>query len=67
VTRHAHDVRVRLGGLTIWRIQCTRGKAVFTVLPHFALRDRSMSPNMARNALLATHGGPRHRRGVMLP
>jgi hypothetical protein len=35
LTRHSHDVRVRLGGLTIWRIQCTRCKAVFTVLPHF--------------------------------
>ena len=38
LTRHSHYVRVRLGGLTIWRIQCTRGKAVFTVLPHFILR-----------------------------
>ena len=28
LTRHAHYVRVRLGGLTIWRIQCTRCKAV---------------------------------------
>src|SRR5687767_7335991 len=24
VTRHSHYARVRLGGLTIWRIQCTR-------------------------------------------
>jgi hypothetical protein len=23
LTRHSHYVRVRLGGLTIWRIQCT--------------------------------------------
>jgi len=38
LTRHSHYVRVRLGGLTIWRIQCTRCKAVFTVLPHFVLR-----------------------------
>src|SRR2546425_12002648 len=37
LTRHAHYVRVRLGGLTIWRIQCTRCKAVFTVLPHFEI------------------------------
>src|SRR5499426_2126092 len=57
LTRHSHDVRVRLGGLTIWRIQCTRCKAVFTVLPHFVLRYRSMHPDIARNALLATHGG----------
>jgi hypothetical protein len=57
LTRHSHDVRIRLGGMTIWRIPCTRGKAVFTVLPHFVLRDRSMRPAMARNALLATPGG----------
>jgi hypothetical protein len=23
LTRHSHYARVRLGGLTIWRIQCT--------------------------------------------
>jgi hypothetical protein len=57
LTRHSHDVRVRLGGLTIWRIQCTRCQAVFTVLPHFVLRYRSMRPDIARDALLATHGG----------
>jgi hypothetical protein len=57
LTRHSHDVRVRLGGLTIWRIQCTTCKAVFTVLPHFVLRYRSIRPEAARNALLATHGG----------
>jgi hypothetical protein len=28
LTRHSHYVRVRLGGLTIWRVQCTRCKAV---------------------------------------
>jgi hypothetical protein len=57
LTRHSHYVRVRLGGLTIWRIQCTTCKAVFTVLPHFVLRYRAMRPEVARNALLATHGG----------
>jgi hypothetical protein len=57
LTRHSHYIRVRLGGLTIWRIQCTRCKAVFTVLPHFVLRYRSMRPDIARNALLATYGG----------
>jgi hypothetical protein len=57
LTRHSHYVRVRLGDLTIWRIQCTMCKAVFTVLPHFVLRYRSMRPDIARNALLATHGG----------
>ena len=57
LTRHSHYVRVRLGGITIWRIQCTRCRAVFTVLPHFILRYRPMRPEVARDALLATHGG----------
>src|SRR5919108_246539 len=57
LTRHSHYVRVRLGGLTIWRLQCTTCHAVFTVLPHFVLRYRSMRPEVARDALLATHGG----------
>ena len=57
LTRHSHYVRVRLGGLTLWRIQCTRCKAVFTVLPHFVLRYRQMRPEVTRDALLATHGG----------
>jgi len=30
---------------------------VFTVLPHFVLRYRSIRPEVARDALLATHGG----------
>ena len=57
LTRHAHYMRVRLGGLTIWRLQCTMCRAVFTVLPHFVLRYRQMRPEVARDALLATHGG----------
>jgi hypothetical protein len=57
LTRHSHYVRVRLGGLTIWRVQCTTCRAVFTVLPHFVLRYRQMRPDVARDALLATHGG----------
>src|SRR5438874_3279059 len=57
LTRHSHYVRVRLGDLTIWRIQCTTWRAVFTVLPHFVLRYRPMRPEVARDALLATHGG----------
>src|SRR4029434_8305012 len=57
LTRHSHYARVRLGGLTIWRLQCTACKAVFTVLPHFVLRYRTMRPEVARDALLATHGG----------
>ena len=57
LTRHSHYVRVRLGGVTIWRLQCTACRAVFTVLPHFVLRYRQMHPAVARDALLATHGG----------
>jgi hypothetical protein len=60
LTRHSHYMRARLGGLTIWRIQCTTCRAVFTVftvLPHFVLRYRQMRPEVARDALLATHGG----------
>jgi hypothetical protein len=57
LTRHSHYVRVRLGGVTIWRIQCTTCKAVFTILPHFVLRYRQMRPEIARDALLAIHGG----------
>jgi hypothetical protein len=57
LTRHSHYMRVRLSGVTIWRLQCTRCKAVFTVLPHFVLRYRQTCPKVARHALLATHGG----------
>src|SRR5262245_53850411 len=57
LTRQSHYVRVRLGGLPIWRIQCTQCKAVFTVLPHFVLRYRQMRPEVVRDASLATHGG----------
>jgi hypothetical protein len=57
LTRHSHYLRLRLGGVTIWRLQCTTCKAVFTVLPHFVLRYRQMRPEVAHDALLATHGG----------
>jgi hypothetical protein len=57
LTRHSHYMRVRLGGIAIWRLQCTTCRAVFTVLPHFVLRYRSMSPEIARHVLFATHGG----------
>ena len=57
LTRHSHYARARLGGMTIWRLQCTTCRAVFTVLPHFVLRYRQMRPEVARDALLATHGG----------
>ena len=57
LTRHSHYARLRVRGLTIWRIQCTTCKAVFTVLPHFVLRYRQIPPEVARDALLATYGG----------
>ena len=41
LTRHSHYARVRLCGLSIWRIQCTTCKAVFTVLPHFVIDKES--------------------------
>jgi hypothetical protein len=66
LTRHSHYVRVRLGDLAIWRVQCTTCKAVFTVLPHFVLRYRSMRPEVARDALLATHGGLSLELGAVL-
>src|SRR5438552_2034617 len=57
LTRHLHYARLRVSGVTIWRIQCTTCKAVFTVLPHFVLRYRQRRPEVARDALLATYGG----------
>src|SRR4029453_6390376 len=42
--RTSHYVRVRLGGVAIWRLQCTTCRAVFTILPHFVLRYRQMRP-----------------------
>jgi hypothetical protein len=57
LTRHSHYMRVRVGGVTIWRIQCTACRAVFTILPHFILRYRQMRSEVARDALMATHGG----------
>src|SRR5438034_9133633 len=44
LTRHSHYVRVCLGGLIIWRVQCITCKAVFTVLPHFVLRSCRLPP-----------------------
>src|SRR4029079_12585226 len=37
----------------------TTCKTVFTVLPHFVLRYRQRRPEVARDGLLATHGGLR--------
>jgi hypothetical protein len=57
LTRHSHYVRVRLGGLVIWRLACKHCGAVFTILPHFVLRYSGVKPLVAQQALLATHGG----------
>jgi hypothetical protein len=57
LTRHSHYTRVRLGGLIIWRLECKHCGAVFTILPHFALRYSGVRPETAKRALLATHGG----------
>src|SRR5207237_9781776 len=46
-----------LAGLTICRIQCTTCRAMCTVLPHVVLRYRQRRPEVARDALWATHGG----------
>src|SRR2546430_7385266 len=59
LTRHSHYVRVRLGGVTIWRIQCTTYRAVFTVLPHFVVRYRQMRPAGGPGALFGPDRGPR--------
>ena len=42
-----HELQSHVAGLT----------SVFTVLPHFVLRYRQMRPGVARQALIATHGG----------
>ena len=57
LTRHSHYARVRLGGLTIWRLQCKHCRAVFSILPHFALRYSSVPPSQAKRALRAIQGG----------
>src|SRR2546428_7873496 len=38
LTPPPHYMRVRLGGVTIWRLPCTTCRAVFTVLPPFVCR-----------------------------
>src|SRR5919201_177275 len=37
LTRHSHYLRARLGGVTIWRIQCTRCRAVINHISPMAL------------------------------
>lgn len=57
LTRHSSYTRVRIGNLVIWRLQCKHCRAVFTILPHFVLRYRSMTPEHAKQTLLAVYGG----------
>lgn len=57
LTRHSWYERKRCNGLVIWRIQCKKCRAVFTVLPHFVLRYSFLSPQAAEKAILAVHGG----------
>ena len=57
LTRHSSYTRVRIGNVVIWRLQCKHCRAVFTILPHFVLRYRSMTPEQAKHALLAVYGG----------
>ncbi len=64
LTRHAPSARVRLGGLTLWRVQGTTGQAGFTGLPHCGIRDRQRRPEVARDARLAPHGGRSWARGA---
>ena len=46
-TRHAPDVRLRLGGCTIGRVPCPPCTAVYTVLLSLVLRSRAMQPEGA--------------------
>lgn len=56
-TRHSHYLRVRCGGITIWRMQCKTCKAVFTIIPSFLMRYLSYRTKQVRDALIAYHGG----------
>ena len=57
LTRHTNYVRVRLGDVPIWRVQCKDCRAVFTILPQCVLRYSSLEPKEAKKAILATQGG----------
>src|SRR6266705_1517142 len=65
-TRHAHSARLRLGGLTLWRVQGPTCPAVCTVLPPCVLRSRQRRPAVARAARLAPPGGRSWARGAGL-
>src|SRR5262249_8822606 len=57
LTRHSHYVRLRVRGITIWRVQCTTWTALVPAPPSSALGSRQMRPEAARDALLPPHGG----------
>src|SRR5207248_10430181 len=52
LTRHSHYARVRLGGLTIWRVQCTACKAVI-VLDGGFIRRTPIDRDLLRDAVAA--------------
>jgi hypothetical protein len=51
--------------MAIWRLQGPRCRAGLTVRPHVVLRDRQRPPAVAREALLAPHGGRSWARGAL--
>src|SRR5918992_986130 len=61
LTRHSHYARMRLGGLTIWRVQCTLCRAVVAVLvkcrlplPTYILADEKHSCCLTDRVYLPT-------------
>ncbi len=57
LTRQSCYQHRRLGGLTIWRVQCKRCMAVFTVLSRFVMRHRALTVTQAEPALIGLMGG----------
>ena len=54
LTRHSHDARVRLGGLTMWHMPCTRCRAVFTALPDVTVRYPKRRPEASRGGRIVS-------------
>jgi hypothetical protein len=54
LTRHSHYLRLRLGGVTIWRLQCTTCRAVFTRRVKKLMRLRVCSISAAPQAVRDT-------------
>ena len=57
LTRHSHYMRVRLGGLTIWRSSVRSAKRYSRSSRTSSYAIARCDPEVARDALLATHGG----------